>query len=193
MKFRQTFLAKGLLAAGMLVMAGCNSTSNARAPADHGDELETPDILLQDTSGKTARYGDRDFNLDPQARKHDQQTKLDPLEQDLSHSKTVTAQVTPAQETYAEKVEKVKSQPQVMTPQAQPSQTQVQPVSEPVAPVRQTATVSQPVKPAAPKKVESLGDKVERVIKSVDFGKEPSRSDSELEMPDPLLGEVDPA
>lgn len=64
--------------AALLALAGCASNGQD-SKVDHGDGVETPDVLLQDTEGKSVQYGDRDYGLAKDAKKHDQQIKPDPL------------------------------------------------------------------------------------------------------------------
>ncbi|MFT5162411.1 MAG: hypothetical protein ACI9FJ_000987 [Alteromonadaceae bacterium] len=210
MKIRQL-----LLVSGLLTLAGCNTTSNAKAPNDYGDELETPDILLQEADNKTVQYGEANFTLAADAKQRDQQEKLDPLVQGLFEYEPVVAQVTPAQDSYTQRVE---TQPQPrplpvpavaqVQQQAEPTNTQV--ISTPVVaeqmkvrsavksvtPVVQAQTAQtqhQPVQRTQPaSKVETIAEQVESVIKAVTLKRELSRDDRELEMPDPLLGEFDP-
>lgn len=62
----------------LLSMAGCASNGH-EGGVDHGDGVDTPDVLLQDTDGKSVSYGDRDYGLDSNAKRNDQQIKPDPL------------------------------------------------------------------------------------------------------------------
>lgn len=53
------------------------------------DEVETPDLLIQetDTKEKNLRYGDKDISISPDARKDKSQIKPDPLEKLLMPEK----------------------------------------------------------------------------------------------------------
>ncbi len=205
MKIRQLLLASGLLA-----LAGCNSTSGARAPVDYGDELETPDILLQDTNGKSVQYGAEDFTLAADAKQRDQQIKLDPLEQGLIQSAHRTAQVQPALDNYSRKVESNQQVEAKVKPVVKPAvRSQAVSVQQQVAVapqvVQQAVQPTQPIKtetaqtqvqaqqaPREPIRLESIAKQVEKVIKEVKLRKETTADERALEMPDPLLGEFGP-
>ncbi|MCJ8270036.1 MAG: hypothetical protein MJK04_11625 [Psychrosphaera sp.] len=88
-----------LLAIGVVSMLGCSATP-ADESIDYGDEVDTPDVMIQDTDGKTTQYGDKNYGLAADAKELDQQNKPDQLEQGLASSKARIAhqperQVTP--------------------------------------------------------------------------------------------------
>ncbi|NQZ05581.1 MAG: hypothetical protein HRT35_00330 [Algicola sp.] len=88
-----------LLAIGVVSMLGCSATP-ADENIDYGDEVDTPDVMIQDTDGKTTHYGDKNYGLAADAKEHDQQNKPDLLEQRVASSKAQVAhqpvrQVTP--------------------------------------------------------------------------------------------------
>lgn len=72
-----------LLAGALASLVGCANTADQNDTVDYGDEVETPDVMLQDTSGKTVKHGDKDYGLAADAKERDQQVTPDPLEGDL--------------------------------------------------------------------------------------------------------------
>jgi len=61
------------------VMSACGSMPNSISETDYADELETPDILLQETNKKSKAKPVQKIQLDPEANKNNQQVKKDPL------------------------------------------------------------------------------------------------------------------
>lgn len=80
MKLKYAFLT-----ASVLLPLCCVSTASAEEEMQLADEVETPDVLLQesDDKAKQVRYGDDDIKLSPQGRKDNAQITPDPLEKNL--------------------------------------------------------------------------------------------------------------
>jgi hypothetical protein len=165
-----------LLAVGVMSMLGCAATLDDEK-VDYGDEVDTPDVMIQDTDGKTTlsgdkksgdkKFGDESFGLAADAKEHDQQNQPDQLEAGLT--KNSKAQAT--------------HQPE-------------QPVT-PTAPAKSQVSAAQQVAPT-PAKVEPVA-KAEPVARAQKTKQQPKvtqeqqrRKDNALEVADPLLGEVEP-
>lgn len=208
-----------ILAAGVFSLVACGSTPNARKGGSvYSEDLEKPDILLEETSSNYQEYGDRNFDLAINAKEHDQIEKLDPLEQGLSptgalrarhpgHGQRV-AKIKRQQEPAQAPQQAVAEQPVVGGQEAVAAKPQgaVRQVQEEVAPVEQAPVQSQreyrsetaqaqtvqqqPQQQVQVEEGPSL-DEVASELKKM-FKTGPTEADHELEVPDPLLGEVNP-
>ncbi len=86
LKAQSTFKTRHLLLAVSVVsMLGCAATSEDEK-VDYGDEVDTPDVMIQDTDGKTTQYGDKNYGLAADAKEHDQQNEPDQLEAGLARN-----------------------------------------------------------------------------------------------------------
>jgi hypothetical protein len=175
-----------LLAVGVMSMLGCAATLDDEK-VDYGDEVDTPDVMIQDTDGKTTlsgdkkfgdeksgdkksgdkKFGDESFGLAADAKEHDQQNQPDQLEAGLAQNSKAQA---------ADKPE------QAVTP---------------TAPAKSQVSAAQQVEPT-PAKVEPVA-KAESVARAQKAKQQPKvtqeqqrRQDNALEVADPLLGEVEP-
>lgn len=160
-----------LLAIGVVSMLGCAATLDDEN-VNYGDEVNTPDVMIQDTDGKTTlsgdkKFGDESYGLAANAKEHNQQNQPDQLEAGLTkNSKAQTA----------DKPE------QAVTPTA-PAKTQVSaaqqvaPTPAKVEPVAKAESVAKMQKPKQQPKVTQ---------------QQKRRQDNALEVADPLLGEVEP-
>jgi hypothetical protein len=154
-----------LLAIGVVSMLGCAATLDDEN-VNYGDEVNTPDVMIQDTDGKTTlsgdkKFGDESYGLAADAKEHDQQNQPDQLEAGLTkNSKAQTA----------DKPE------QAVTPTA-PAKSQVS-AAQQVAPT--PAKAESVVKVQKPKQQPKVTQQQKR------------RQDNALEVADPLLGEVEP-
>lgn len=131
MKFKQI-----LIVSAMLCATGCASNGQDNQ-VDHGDGVDTPDVLLQDTSGKSVSYGETEFGLAPDAKSRDQQIKPDPL---IAGINTTQKSAPP--------------QAVVPTPAAEPAQPVVKPPKAEKAPVPEPEPAEKPQKVDKPKKKE---------------------------------------
>jgi len=151
-----------LMAASLSLLAACSSTSNN---IDYNDDVDTPDVLLQDASG-----GDSDYGLDKNADKHNQQNKPDVLEQSMTNPTKTAKPANPTE------------------PAHQPVPTQQsEPVPEVPEPVSVPTPQPKPVATAKPKQTPQPKQTAKPEPKSM-----PDKQESALEVDDPLLGEIDP-
>jgi len=100
-----------LIAAGIVLPFTFSLNSYAQDDSQLATEVETPDVLIQDTDEKKKkqRYGDKDIKLSPDGRKDNAQITPDPLEKLLTPKEKLDAEDRQKLEKHLQKKKAVKA------------------------------------------------------------------------------------
>ena len=100
-----------LLAAGIVLPFTLSLNSYAQDDSQLATDVETPDVLIQDTDEqkKKQRYGDKDIKLSPDGRKDNAQITPDPLEKLITPKDKLEEADAQKSEKYLQKKKAVKA------------------------------------------------------------------------------------